>query len=658
MPTSPLTIYCLDDDAPVRLAAKELARCLRAMTGTRVAVRPAKRFSTKRGGIYVGLPGHARRELGATACLPDDWDDALLVRSYGASLLLTGANPRSILFSAYRWLEALGARWIRPGKDGEHLPAIDMPALTGWDLTEQPAQRHRGIVIEGTNFIEQVLELVDWMPKLRMNAYMLQFRVCAYFWRRWYERNMRAIKNPHLLSMEECAALDNRVIEAVKDRGLLFHQVGHGWTCEAVGNHGSGWEKEAQSAPAEIRPLLAEVNGVRDWADGIPINTELCYSNPEARRRFVAEVINYAQAHPNVDVLHTWASDGLNNCCECADCAKMSPSDWYITLLNEISPRLAQEAPHMRIVALCYSNTMWPPEQVAPSGLGKNLIFMFAPIARCYAHTILDKRCIEKPVLTPFTRNQVARPRSNADYAAMLRAWQRYLPAGTDAFVFDYHFWWALPKDLLGTNYLYMLHDDVQQYRKAGLNGILNCQLQRTTMPTGLPQIAMAEYLWNPELTPEEVKDHYFPAAFGPASHLAQEFLDAFAQATGACGHGNKWWLGMSRYKARTVRRVLRQHVPHLRQAFKETKNPVWKRSWELLLYYVRYQQLLWTAIIARTNNRPEAVDLIHRTIDYLWRTEPKFYHWVDTHFFVRILRDELLADWAEEDAKKLAPVS
>ena len=313
MTSTDLTIYRLQDDAPMALAAKELARCLRAMTGVTVTVRSARKLRPERAGIYVGLD--------PKRCRPHRWDDALSVHSVGESLLLTGANPRSVLFAAYRWLELLGARWVRPGKDGEYLPSVPLPVLTGWELHEKPANRHRGIVIEGTCFIEQVLDVVEWMPKLRMNAYMLQFRVSAYFWRRWSERtDLRAVKNPHLLSLEECAALDARVMAAVQARGMLLHRVGHGWTCEAVGNHGSGWEAEA-SAPAEVRPLLAEVNGVRDWDHGIPLNTELCYSNPEAFRRIVEGVLTYAAAHPEVDVLHFWGSDNCNNWCDCAQCA-------------------------------------------------------------------------------------------------------------------------------------------------------------------------------------------------------------------------------------------------------------------------------------------------------------------------------------------------
>jgi hypothetical protein len=311
----------------------------------------------------------------------------------------------------------------------------------------------------------------------------------------------------------------------------------------------------------------------------------------------------------------------------------------------------------MRLTALCYSNTMWPPSKVPPAGLGDNIIFMFAPIARCYAHSILDKRCAAKPVLAPWPRNQVVRPRANTDYAAMLRAWQRYLPAGTDAFVFDYHFWWSVAKDFLSADFAGMLRDDVRQYHDAGVNGMLACQTQRNTFPTGLPQVAMGAYLWSADATAEGVATDYLAAAFGPDAALVGDFLRTLTEATGACGHGNTYWLSLPKRRVRTVRRVLRTFLPHIRVALAGAAHPVWKRSLKLLLFFVQYQQKLWRAFAARANDNPDAPAFIQETIAFLTRAEKQLHPWMDTPYYVRILRDELLPGWAEEDAKVLVGV-
>lgn len=631
MPSPSLSIYCLDDAVPVRLAARELARCLRSMTGAPVRLAAAVAFDPARPGIFVGLSGHFRADLGTRICAPQRWDDEVLVRSVGKALLVTGSNERSVLFAAYRWLQALGAQWVRPGREGEYLPAIDLPAMDDWEIHEIAGTRHRGIVIEGTCFIEQVLELIDWMPKLRANAYMLQFRTSATFWRHWQERtDSRVITDPRLLAMDECIDRDDRVVAALHERGLLLHRVGHGWTSAAVGWESTGWEV-AHAAPAEIRPLLAEVNGCRDWFKGVPINTELCYSNPEARRRIIEEILGYAQDHPEVDVLHFWTSDDMNNWCECPECAPLQPSDWYIGLANELSPKLAAINPNMKLVVLCYVDTVWPPTQVAPESIGDNVTFMFAPITRCYAHAILDRRCAGEKAYLPFERNHGTLPRANDGYAAVLKAWQEYLPAGTDSFSFDYHLLWSFPQDLIGSDFAHMLRDDVRQYLRAGVNGILSCQTQRTSLPTALAQIALHEYLWNPKLPAGALEDAFFPAAFGPDAALARGFLQAYAKATGACAHMNEWWQHVTPRRAAAVRRVLADYRPLIGDALADCTHRVWRTSLKLLVHYIRYEQLLWRALQTRAQGDwPKSRAQLQQVIDFLLRTEPQVYRWID----------------------------
>ncbi len=650
-----MVIWQCGEDPVVGFAARELARCLRRMTAQPARVRKAPPGRPPGTGIVVGLLASADAASCGADCPADRWEDRLVIRSAGGRLILTGSNPRSVLFAVYRWLEQLGARWIRPGRDGELLPPIRPPVLSGWEVDETADCRHRGIVIEGANAIEQVLDMVDWMPKVGMNAYMLQFRVSAYFWRRYYERaDLPSIRDPHLLSIEECAALDARVAAAVRQRGLLLHRVGHGWTCSTVGfPEVAGWET-APEPPEDVRPLLAEVKGRRGWFGGAPINTELCYGNPEARRRFVDTVIAYAAAHPGIDVLHVWLSDGTNNMCECPLCAEKQPTDWYVTLLNEISPRLLAAAPRMKLAALCYSNTMWPPTSVAPDRLGDNVILMFAPISRCYGHAILDPRCTAEPPPVPYTRNAVTTPRANGDYAAMLRAWQRYLPPGTDAFAFDYPLWQNFPNEWLGMDAAALFAEEVGQYRGAGVNGILSCQLQRAFVPTSLGQHALAHWLWNCKAPLAPFVDRFFVDAFGSEGSVAQDFYHAFTAANGPRVHGNAWWeTDANPERVAAVRRVLREYTPRLREAAARGRSlpSVQRRSWSLLLFFVAFQTRLWQALEAAHGIRPSPglAERRFAALDaYLARAERRLYRWIDASYWRRFF-----AQVAKAAAKK-----
>ena len=174
----------------------------------------------------------------------------------------------------------------------------------------------------------------------------------------------------------------------------------------------SGWPEWEGAFPEASRHLMAEVKGKRDLWKNCPVNTELCYSQPEARERFMAAVLDYAREHPETDALHIWLSDAMNNTCECPDCSKLTPADWYLTLLNELAPRLREINPDLHVVFLCYFNTLWPPTQVRLDPDNTNVIFMYAPITRCYQHRLGDPDCGERLGERP-PINQVAAPCEN-----------------------------------------------------------------------------------------------------------------------------------------------------------------------------------------------------------------------------------------------------
>lgn len=351
-----------------------------------------------------------------------------------------GSNPRSVLFAAYRLLEELGVVFLRPGPNGEVVPAGRRLSLPTRPLREQASYRHRGICIEGAPRLAHVLDVLDWMAKKKMNTFQLQFLHAGVFWRRGYQ------EVGDRLSESDCYALDDRVIARVKDLGMVLHRVGHGWTSAAVGVPGLGWERTAQRPARDKRGWLAEVNGKRDLWEGIAANTELCYSQPQVRQAFVEQVVTYARQHSEVDCLHVWMSDSYNNKCECADCRKQTPSDWYAMLVEAIGRRLKQEQLATHVVFLGYMDLLWPPDRVRVTT--DNVIFMYAPITRCYRHPLDDPKCQEPAGAARPKLNRCRLPRTNRAYAQIMRSWSKLkLP---DTFIFDYHMMWAVWSDGLG----------------------------------------------------------------------------------------------------------------------------------------------------------------------------------------------------------------
>ena len=528
-----VTLYTVGKDPVVDYAAGELAKYLRRISGAEVAREAADAFVPGKTGIWLGTDEHFPNSLGAGPAQgtghgtqtrgtqpgperPGDaqsgrhpLDDAVRIKSVSpGQLVITGPNPRSVLFSVYAYLESLGCRWVRMGQDGEVLPESAAIRLDGYDVDETPSYRYRGICIEGGVSIEHATQIVDYMAKKRFNTYFIQFQNAYIFWSRWYDRKSET----HQLAIEDADRYTVVLAQEVKKRGLSLQAVGHGWTCESLGVRGLGWIKTNEELPPEKRVLLAQVNGVRDWWRGVPIDTELCLSNPVAFETLVSYIVEYARSHQEVDILHLWMSDGWNNRCECEGCTAKRPSDWYVDVLNEVDARLTKENIATRIVFLVYADLLWAPTKERIRN-PERFIIMFAPLTRLYRNALNEQpRTDEQP--TPYTVNKNQFPKSTAVNVAYLRDWQKMFRG--DGFIFDYHFLWK--HSILEPTGLYIakIHaKDIAAIEELDLHGMVNCQVQRYFFPTGFAMETSARMLWNKAADFEALKREYFGAAFG-----------------------------------------------------------------------------------------------------------------------------------------------
>ena len=142
-----LKIARISYDPVISYAAEELKRCLEIMDPSQpvlLLTYPTYRSDLKEA-LWVGMdPAFA----GAVPEVPvAELDDAIAIEVEGGCGFITGANPRAVLIAVYRYLRALGAAWVRPGRDGEVLPSCDVRRRTV-SIRETPSCRHRGICIE------------------------------------------------------------------------------------------------------------------------------------------------------------------------------------------------------------------------------------------------------------------------------------------------------------------------------------------------------------------------------------------------------------------------------------------------------------------------------------------------------------------------------
>jgi hypothetical protein len=492
---------------------------MQKMTGCQAVVESDAAFQPGQGGFWLGLiedfPGLQSPEPSS------ELDDAISIQVQNGQGVIAGLHGRSLLLAVYRFLTEAGCRWIRPGVEGEMIPQRNLANLKV-HLVEHPSYRHRAICIEGAVSLENVLDIIDWSPKVGFSGYFMQFREGHTFFERWYSHKHNPLLKPEACTIEQARQYIRQIEAELARRGLLYHAVGHGWTCEAFGIPGLGWDPVVEEWPAEVVESLALVNGKRQMWHDIPLITSLCFSNPQVRRRVVAEVVAYVQAHPNIQALHFWLDDGFNNKCECPGCQKMRPADYYVILLNELDAALSQVGYPGKVVFLAYADLLWPPE-VERIQNPERFILMFAPITRSYRRPLIPQEM--STVLPPYVRNQLVFSDNNAEQLAFLRAWQERFQG--DSFIFDYHLMqsgaYTLDPDALFLARL--LHTDLQNLKDLGLKGYVSCQIQRMFFPTGLVMYVMGRTLWDDTLPFADLVDEYFLAACGPEWQLCKEYL-------------------------------------------------------------------------------------------------------------------------------------
>jgi hypothetical protein len=444
-------------------------------------------------------------------------DDAIRVDVSGAKGRIAGSNARSVLFGVYRFLEANGCRWLRPGADGEIIPLKEAASL-GATISDKAFYRFRGNNHCGTYPLEQILEKIEWAPKVGLNMLFNEFSLPRRKYNGWYEHPLNELKLPEARSDEEIMALHDKTVREIKRRGLIYHAYGHGWTSAAIGLTDAQSVDPNYKITGEAQKFLALVNGERKTQRS-PMDTQLCYGNPEVRQRMVRTIADWAEAHPEVDLLHIWLADGMNLHCECECCRDTRPSDFYVMMLNGVDRELTQRGVKTRLVFLIYVDLLWPPEKERFTNPDR-FVMMFAPIGRSYADPY---DVSEDATITPYVRNKTSNPSSGKENVAFLRAWQKVFPG--EAFVFDYHFVWYHYMDPGYLQAANLIAEDIPRLTQIGMSGFVSCQNLRSYFPTGYPLFLHAKLLWNPQANAEQLAKDYFQAAFGQDGLLALDYL-------------------------------------------------------------------------------------------------------------------------------------
>lgn len=467
-----------------------------------------------------------------------DNNDTIGIEMKNGNAILSGNSDISILIAVYRLLSEFGAVFTRPGRKHELIPSLSISDWNEKELSihETASYKHRGVCIEGADSYQNIKEFLDWLPKINMNSFFIQFENPYSFLKRWYEHEFNPYADKEDFNTEIAQQMSDLLDEELSKRGLIHHRVGHGWTGEVLGYSSKyGWES-GLILPEEKKPLVAELNGKRELFNTARILTSLCFSNPDVGERMCELIVNYAKERKDVDYLHVWLSDARNNICECEKCKEEIPSDQYVRILNQLDRKLSEEGLNTKICFLLYHELLFAPKHEVLEN-PERFTMMFAPITRTFEMSYADVDYENNvPLPNEYTRNNIVLPNSLEENLSYLFSWQKVFNG--DSFVYDYPLGRAHYGDLGYMKISKVIFRDVVYLKKLGLNGYISCQELRAGFPHNFPNFVMGQMLWNRNLEYDELKALYFSSLYGSEWKSVVTYLEKLSDYS-SCDYFN-----------------------------------------------------------------------------------------------------------------------
>ena len=528
-----LKIYRLRNDSAIEYAAQELKKYLRMMMPEGGEIDIAYDPEAK-DGFRLGL----LEDFG----LPNDVEDPVLddvihVDTTAEGGILAGSNPRSVLFSVYRMLRENGCRWLYPGPDGDYVPMVD--SLQPISYHKVPDYRMRGFCDEGSVAQYNMLECIEFYPKLEMNLFAVEWFIPMGYYNRYYAHPYNETNRPSEEADENQVTQWRRQCEVeINRRGLILPAIGHGWTCKAFGfNPNNNTKNTYDLGEYEDfdKSMLAMLDGKRDFFRGAPIFTQVCLSQQRVRDKITDMIVDYASNHTNMTFLRISMSDGARNHCECEECVKMRPADWFWTLLNEADEKLTAKNLPTRLTFSSYTDTYFAPETVRIKN-PKRFVMTYAPITRDYQSSVTEDTPI--PPLVPYVRNKWKEPNTEEGYA-LFREYKKIWPGSVCNF--EYHFWRHQFLEPGGIALARRLYEDVRSLKVMGIHGCMEDGSQRSAFPNGFPVYIYAATLMDRDCDFDAVLEDYFSHIYGKDWKDAYNLLKAisdtfdFAYMEGCC---------------------------------------------------------------------------------------------------------------------------
>lgn len=557
---------------------------------------------------------------------------------------IAGSNERSVLMGIYKFFKSAGCRWVRPGEKGEYIPHCDLTKHS-FKYRKKAEYNFRGQCIEGAVGFEHVRDTVTWLPKADMNMFMIEQIVPYNYMNRWYRHLVNTKLSHEDIPYEKYCEYCLELEQTIKKCGLQFHAMGHGALNEPFGvRHMVSGQDYAISE--EAKNAFALVKGERGLYKKSPFFTQLCMSKAWVREKVVNWLLEYIKEKPHIDFLHFWLADSTNNHCECEDCVKKTPSDWYVMLLNMLDERLTENGIDTKIVFIMYVDTLWPPITEKLNNPSRFILTTACGTGCGYS----DKR--REGGIPKWERNNFKVKGGLEMALSFVDAWKSVFDG--PRFIYEYYLYTSHFSDPGYMSFSETLAKDVRKLHLTGFDGIMSDQTQRAFFPTGLPISILGESLFDTSFDIEGYIDKYFADAFGSDYPIAKEYLerisksfdfkaltlnlDITAQDTGSVDENGKKAGIIGNLRAgdmiAAVPSIVDEYAPYVERNLK-LDDECHRESWKILKFHGGYCKGLSKIYFALSREDIQGANAeLDKLIDWLSEIEMEIHPYFDLVLF------------------------
>lgn len=465
-------LFAMGSDAETSFASAELGRYLLQLSGTEF--HSADKLDHR----SIVLASVESLDLAIpNTILPEAGSEAFTITAYGEHVFLIGGNQRAILYAVYQFLEKLGCRWVAPGfdfYDGNacFIPRSEVLVYThGKTIVARPVLTYRKLYIEEgrSHNIENLIQLLDWMPKARFNVLVSPIDYQGYGrvkWDNWREE----------------------LIPELEKRGIVIEVGGHGYQ-----NFLNAGMNDGQLYAQHPEWFGMDGEGNRTT---IP-RYVFCTSNPEAQAYLHNNITAYLDARPEIAIFDFWPPDS-ERWCTCPGCESLGePIDRHAMLVSATARHFKERHPSVRLECLAYLQYTKPLDKVT---LDPSVLMDFCPIDQSFEYQIYDSNSA-----------------NNKRYNEYLLGWLKRFEG--DISIYSYYrkyAWRSLPNIIP-----YYMQRDLAYYHKIGVKGISVYAEPGDWFTYGLNHYVLGGLAWNPDVDVDSLIKEYCATVYGEAMGLA-----------------------------------------------------------------------------------------------------------------------------------------